>query len=213
MRFYLSSYGVGSDVERLKGLIPRDNAKFGYIPNALDFTGADPERRRKQGLNTMDALRQVGMDPELLDLKDYFGKNSELEAKMSELGGVWISGGNTFVLRQAMRLSGLDEVLKGSSLRADFLYGGFSAAGCVLAPNLHAYQVVDNPNDFPYSEVIETIWEGLGLVDFAFMPHFDSDHSESADIDREIQYCKEHHIPFKAVRDGEVIIIGMDTGL
>jgi dipeptidase E len=207
MKFYLSSYGMGSEVERLKSLIPKDNPKFGYIPNALDFTGADPERRRKQGRDTMDALRQVGMEPEMRDLKDYFGKPSTLKAKMSELGGVWISGGNTFVLRQAMRLSGLDEVLKGSSLRADFLYGGFSAAGCVLAPDLHAYQVVDNPKDFPYAESQETLWEGLGLVDFAFMPHFDSDHPESADIGKEIKYCQEHGMPYRAVRDGEVIII------
>jgi dipeptidase E len=207
MRFYLSSYGMGHEVEALKRLIPTDNAKFGYVPNALDFTGADPERRRKQGLATMDALRQVGMEPELLDLKDYFGKQSALEAKLAGLGGVWVAGGNTFVLRQAMRLSGLDEVLKGGALRKDFLYGGFSAAGCVLAPDLHPYEIVDNATDLPYPEMKEVLWDGLGLVDFAFMPHFDSDHAESADIDKEIEYCRDNHIPYKAVRDGEVIIL------
>jgi dipeptidase E len=92
-------------------------------------------------------------------------------------------------------------------LRTDFLYGGFSAAGCVLAPDLHAYQIVDNPKDFPYAESQETLWEGLGLVDFAFMPHFDSDHPESADIGKEIQFCQEMSMPYRAVRDGEVIII------
>jgi dipeptidase E len=39
------------------------------------------------------------------------------------------------------------------------------------------------------------------------MPHFDSDHGESANIAKEIQRCKDNDIPFKAVRDGEVIII------
>jgi dipeptidase E len=72
---------------------------------------------------------------------------------------------------------------------------------------LKAYQIVDNANDLPYAEVQEVIWEGLGLIDYAFMPHFDSDHGESANIAKEIQRCKDSHIPFKAVRDGEVIII------
>jgi dipeptidase E len=207
MRFYLSSYGMGNEVEMLKSLLPKDNKRFGYIPNALDFTGADPERRVRQGQITMDALRQVGIDPELLDLKDYFGRESALVKKVSELGGVWISGGNTFVLRQAMSLSGLDEILKGSALRKDFLYGGFSAAGCVLSPDLHAYEIVDDATDLPYAEIQKVTWEGLGLIDFAFMPHFDSNHPESSDIAKEIQNCRDKGMPFKAVRDGEVLII------
>lgn len=40
-----------------------------------------------------------------------------------------------------------------------------------------------------------------------FMPHWDSDHPESADIEKEITYCKENNISYKAIRDGEVIII------
>ena len=207
MKFYLSSYKIGNEVEKLKRLIPKDNNRFGYIPNALDFSGADPERRKKHIQDDMDALRKIGVEPELLDLKEYFFKKSELGKKMGEIGGVWISGGNTFILRQAMRLSGLDEILKGSSLRNDFLYGGYSAAGCVLGPGLQAYEIVDDATELPYKEMKEVIWEGLGLIDFAFMPHFDSEHSESADIDKEIQYCKDHKISFKAVRDGEVIII------
>jgi len=39
------------------------------------------------------------------------------------------------------------------------------------------------------------------------MPHWDSNHPESVDIDKEIAYCKENNIQYKAIRDGEVIII------
>jgi dipeptidase E len=207
MRFYLSSYKIGNEVEKLKSLVPKDNNRFGYIPNALDFTGADIERRKKHIQSDMDALLQIEITPELLDLKDYFQNKVGLAKKMGELGGLWISGGNSFILRQAMHLSGLDDILKGTSLRADFLYGGYSAAGCVLSPDLHAYEIVDNATDLPYAEQRELIWEGLGLIDFAFLPHFDSDHPESADIAKEIQRCKDMKIPFKALRDGEVIVI------
>ena len=207
MRFYLSSYKIGNEVEKLKSLLPKDSKRFGYIPNALDFSGADPERRKKHVETDMISLRQVGMEPELLDLKEYFGKKSGLEKKMAELGGLWVSGGNTFILRQAMRLSGLDEILQRNALPADFLYAGYSAGGCVLGPDLHVYQIVDNAADLPYAEIREVIWEGLGLIDFAFMPHFDSDHPESADIGKEIQNCRDKKIPYRAVRDGEIIVI------
>lgn len=203
MKFYLSSYELGNETEKLKSLIPK--GKIGYIPNARDFTGADPERRAKRNASDMGLLRALGLEVELIDLKNYFGKKDELKRKLVELGAIFISGGNVFVLRQAMKLSGLDEILK-ELQSTDFLYAGYSAGGCVLAPNLKGMELVD-PLDTPYKEQKEIIWEGLGFVDFRFMPHWDSNHPESPDIDKEIAYCKENNITYKAIRDGEVIII------
>ncbi|HEY4483521.1 MAG TPA: Type 1 glutamine amidotransferase-like domain-containing protein [Candidatus Paceibacterota bacterium] len=179
--------------------------KIGYIPNARDYTGADLEKKAARITNDIDSLRELGLGVELVDLRDYFGKQEELKKKLEELGAIFISGGNVFVLRQAMKLSGLDEILK--ELRdTDFLYAGYSAAGCVLAQSLKGMDIVD-PLDTPYEGQKEIIWEGLGFVDFRFMPHWDSNHPESADIEKEITYCKENNIPYKAVRDGEVIIL------
>jgi dipeptidase E len=203
VKYYLSSYEIGDETERLKNLVSK--GKIGYIPNARDFTGADPERRAKRNEKDMGSLRELGLAVEMLNLQDYFGKQEELKNKLGELGAIFISGGNTFVLRQAMKLSGLDEILK-EFYDSDFLYAGYSAAGAVLAPNLKAYEIVD-PVDTPYPEQKEVIWEGLGFVDWAFMPHWNSNHPESADIEREIAYCKEKNIPYRAIRDGEVIVI------
>ncbi len=203
MKFYLSSYELGNETEKLRQLVP--NNRIGYIPNARDFSGADPERRAERNKKNMGSLRSLGLDVEMLDLRDYFGKRDELKKKLEELGAIFVSGGNVFVLRQAMKLSGCDEILRELRDR-DFLYAGYSAAGCVLASNLKAYEIVD-PVDTPYPELHEVIWEGLGFVDFAFMPHWDSGHEESRDIEKEILYCKENNIPYKAIRDGEVIIL------
>ena len=204
MRFYLSSYKLGNETEKLKRLIPK--GRIGYIPNALDFSGADPQRLKIHIEKDMDSLRALGIKVELLNLRDYFGKPDKLRNKLQELGAIFISGGNTFVLRQAMRLTGLDELLKELRGRSDFLYAGYSAAGAVLAPSLKAYEIVDTP-ETPYHELKEVIWEGLGFVDFAFMPHWESDHPESKDVERAIDYCRQNNIQFKAIRDGEVIII------
>ena len=204
MKFYLSSYGLGNQVEELKKLIP--NKKIGYIPNARDRSGADPETKKEKAERDIGLLRDIDIEIEMLDLSDYFGKKEELKKKIEELGAIFICGGNSFVLLQAMKLSGLDEILK-EIKDTDFLYSGYSAAGCVLFSTMKAYPIVDDSTDMPYEGIKETVWEGLGLIDFAFMPHWNSDHPESADIDKEIEFCKQNNIPYKAIRDGEVIII------
>ena len=202
MKFYLSSRELGNEVEKLKQSVAK--GKIAYIPNARDFTGADPERKAKRTEKDMASLRSLGLQVELLDLRDYFGKRDVLKQKLEELGAIFISGGNVFVLRQAMKLSGLDEILK--ELRdQDFLYAGYSAAGCVLASSLEGMDIVD-PLDTPYDEQKEIIWEGLGFTDFRFMPHWNSDHLESEDINKEIEYCNQHNISYKPIRDGEVMI-------
>lgn len=204
MKFYLSSYRLGNETEKLKQMVP--NKKIGYIPNALDFTGADSERRANHIEKDVISLRELGLEVEVVDLRNYFYKVDKLKVKLDELGAIFVSGGNSFVLRQAMKLSGLDEILIKFKDRNDFLYAGYSAAGCVLSQYLKSYEIVDHV-DTPYEELKEVIWEGLGLIDYAFMPHWNSDHPESADIEKEIEYCKQNKIPYKAIRDGEVIII------
>jgi dipeptidase E len=180
--------------------------KIGYIPNALDFSGVNTDKKSAHIQADVASLRELELQVEGVDLKNYFNKSDVLRGKLNELGAIFISGGNVFVLRQAMRLSGLDDILQEYRANEAFVYAGYSAAGCVLSPSLKAYAIVDQP-DTPYPESKEIIWEGLGLIDFAFMPHFDSDHPESADIDKEIEYCRQKNIPFQAIRDGEVIIL------
>lgn len=208
MRLYLSSYKLGNEGETLKAWLAETNKQVGYITNAFDFTTwDDPANRQKHMDFDMNELEALGLHVQVLDLKDYFGKKDALESKLTELDMLWVSGGNTFILRQAMRLSGFDELIHELKKRPNFVYGGYSAGCCVLSPTLKGLQIVDDPNDFPYPEIKEPIWEGLGLIDYAFLPHYDSDHPESEDINKEVAYCQVNKIPFKTVRDGEVILV------
>lgn len=206
MKFYLSSYKIGNETQRLQGWL--SGKTVGYIPNAGDFSKADPVKSTEVTERDTQSLRELGINVEILNLRDFFGERDALREKLKSLSGIWIRGGNTFVLRQAMKLSGLDELLtKELRDRDDFVYGGYSAAGCVLSPSLKCYQIVDDPTETPYEDWKVVLWDGLSLIDFAFMPHFDSNHSESDDIEKEIAYCKENGIPYKALRDGDVLII------
>lgn len=208
MKYYLSSYKLGNqeNVEILKSLIAPTNKKCAYIPNALDFA-TDLDRKAKSIQNDIMDLKSVGLEVEILDLKDYFGKKSELEAKLEEFDVIWSRGGNVFNLRQAYSLSGFDEILLGyHKSKKDKVYGGYSAGVCVLCPTLKGYAIVDDPNSKPYGEQFETIWEGLGILDYVVEPHYQSDHPESEMIEKEIEKLIELKIYYVALRDGEVII-------
>jgi dipeptidase E len=207
MKLYLSSYKLGNEANRLIELMPKGNKQLGYIPNALDFSGADPERKEQGIKKEMDELKNLGFKVELIDLQKYFGKSNELKKKLNKLGGVFVRGGNTFVLRQAMKLSGFDKYIKKLKPQNDFLYSGYSAGVCVLAPTLKSLQFADDPTDMPYKGLEKVIWEGLSVLDYMILPHYKSDHPESIHVNKEIAYCKKNKIAFKPLRDGEVIII------
>ncbi len=202
MKFYLSSQGLGNEVRKLKKLFPK-NKKTAYIANAVDFSNDSKRRRRREKLDIMD-LKSVGLKPEILDLRKYFGKKKDLENKIKEFGVIWVRGGNTFVLRQAMKLSGFDKILEDLK-KTDMLYGGYSAGMCVLEPNFKGLELVDDPSQNPYMQ--KTIWKGLGIIDYMIVPHYKSDHPESADMDKVVEYYKKKKIKFKTLKDGEVIVI------
>lgn len=205
MKFYLSSYKIGNEMEKLKLLVPENNKKTAYISNALDFSN-DIERRKQSEQSDIGQLKQLNLDVELLDLRKYFGKKTELAQKISDFGVIWVRGGNCFVLRQAMQLSGFDSILKDLLKKDDILYGGYSAGICVLAPTLKGLELVDDPSAKPYGK-LETIWDGIGVLDYSIIPHYKSDHPESEKINETVKYMIKNNLPFKTLKDGEVIII------
>jgi dipeptidase E len=105
-----------------------------------------------------------------------------------------------------MYLSGFDKLLVEKNNDANFVYGGYSAGICILSPSLKGLELVDPSNKKVYSNNPETIWDGLGIVDYSFAPHYKSDHPESGDIDRVVDYFIKNKILFKALKDGDVII-------
>ncbi len=206
MKFYLSSFKLGTKSEELVRLMT-DNKIIGYVPNACDYSEVDLNLRNENDKRDMDELGKLGLKVEVLDLRDYFGQADRLRERIKGLGGIYIRGGNTFILRQAMKLSGFEIIFEELLKRDAFVYSGYSAGICVLAPSIKPVQIVDNPTDRPYKELQETIWEGLGYLDYIILSHYKSDHPESAGVDKVVEYCKRNDIPFKTLKDGEVIII------
>jgi hypothetical protein len=94
---------VGNKAKELVRLMS-NNKKIEHIPNACDYTTVDINRRSEVNKSDMTELSSLGLDVELLDLKDYFGKNDGPGNRLNEFGGNFIGGGNTYILKQAMKL-------------------------------------------------------------------------------------------------------------
>src|SRR3990167_2754438 len=180
MRLYLSSFKIGNQPQNLVELVGL-NKNTVVVLNARDHK---QECRNEYLLGETEA-------------RNDFGKEKALEKFLRTKGLVWIDGGNTFLLRRAMKQSGFNNVitklLKGDSI----VYGGFSAAVVVLQKSLHGLDIVDNPNNISDGYNSEIIWDGLGILDYNVSVHYKSDHPESALVDKEVQYNKDNNIPYK----------------
>jgi dipeptidase E len=126
---------------------------------------------------------------------------------LNDVGLVWVTGGNSFLLRRAMQQSGFDEYILERRGTDTLVYGGFSAGACVAAPTLRGIHLIDVPEASAEGYANDgVIWDGLGLVPYSVAPHFKSDDSESARVDAMVQYFVENNMPFVTLRDGEVVI-------
>jgi dipeptidase E len=201
MRLYLSSSGLGNASDRLLSLL-RGKCRAAVIANAMD-----PYEDR--GLETeFPALGEIGIDAEEIDLRDYFDTPDRTADVLAGFDLLWMRGGNVFALRQAMAKSRADaaiiELLKDDAL----IYGGYSAGPCVLAPSLRGLELCDDPAEVRrlYGEPV--IFDGLGILDFAFVPHLDSpDHPETQALGRVVEHYRREGVPYRAFRDGEVLVI------
>jgi len=205
MRLYLSSYKIGNKPEELVRLVGNENKKVAIINNAIDYTNA--ESRLESLTKQLESISSLGFIPEEVDLRNYFNKEKELQEKISEFGMVWVRGGNTFLLRRAFRQSGFDKIIKEMLEKDAIVYGGYSAGICILSPTLKGLDTVDDPNNISEDYDKEIIWEGLNIINYSIAPHYKSDHPESADVDKEVAYMEENNLPYKTLRDGEVIVI------
>jgi len=203
MKLYLSSYHLGDKANQLSSLF--SNKKVALISNALDFS-TDIDRRKKSTETELKDLKSVGLNPEEIDLRTYFGNENKLRSKISEFGGVWLRGGNSFVLLRAIKYSGFDNIIRSFIKNDSFVYAGYSAGICVATPSLKGIELVDDPHIIPDGYKDKKIWEGMSLVNYSIAPHYNSNHPESKLINKSVEYFIREKMLFKALKDGDVII-------
>ena len=204
MRLYLSSYGLGNHPEHLLSLVGTFRRAV-VIGNAIDFR--DLKERKESMEGTFQALQQIGFKVTELDLRQFFYRPQRLEKEFENVSLIWVRGGNSFLLRRAMKQSGFDECLKRLLKKDRVVYGGYSAGAVVVGDSLRGIELVDDPHQISEGYQQEVIWDGIGLLDFSIAPHYQSSHPESQAVDQVIDYYRNHNRTFKALRDGEALIV------
>ncbi len=203
MRLYLSSFRVGRRPDELLRLLG-GRTRAAVIANAVDFKGAG--ERAESVARELSDLAALGLDPVEVDLRAYFDGGMAPHA-LDEFDLLWVRGGNAFILRRALRLSGADEIVL--RLLADdvLVYAGYSAGPVILGESLRGFERVDPADVVPAGYPPATpIWEGLGVLPYAVVPHYKSDHPESAAIDDVIDALVAGDVEFVTLRDGDVIV-------
>jgi dipeptidase E len=206
MRLYLSSFRIGNahgELLRLMG----SGRRTALILNADDYKLL-PER--KESLEReLHELRGVGLEPEEVDLRRYFGRQADLQDTLSTFDALYVRGGNVFVLRRALRQSGADELIPALLTDDAIVYAGYSAGPAMLGPTLRGIEgYEDDPHVVPEGYNAAAIWMGLGVLPYMVLPHYDP---ERSGIVEKVCFYIEHHIPFIAIRDGEALVIDGDN--
>jgi dipeptidase E len=121
-------------------------------------------------------------------------KRESWVAPVEETDALLVFGGDVVYLTRWMRESGLADLLP--SLR-DTVYVGVSAGSMVTAPTFG--ETYDDP-DRPF--VIE---QGLGLVDFALLPHLDHEHHPESTTAKVARMAAEVPVPTYGIDDQTAI--------
>jgi dipeptidase E len=195
VRLYLSSFRIGNHPDRLLDLAG-SGRRVALICNALD--------------DRPDDIRQAGVDREVADLNRFGFAVTEVDLRagrdakrqLATADVLWVRGGNAFVLRQAMADSGADAAIVELIETDAAVYAGYSAGACVLAPDLHGFELVDE-----VPAMTDPVYSGLGILDRPFVPHVDSPgHPETDACDRVSAKLTAAGQPHWALSDGEVLL-------
>lgn len=204
MRLYLSSNHLGNHPSEILRLVP-NGKRTAVIINAKD--NLPREYRYSRLAEECRNLAKLGLQPEELDLRDFFGRAEALSNAVSGIEFFWVMGGNSFLLRKAFKQSGFDQLLVELINTDKVAYGGFSAAVCVLGSSLRGIELVDSENVQVEGYDSNVIWDGLGLLKYVVVPHYQPDQVELEGSNKCIDFFINNHVLFKALRDGEVILI------
>ncbi|SNS85308.1 Type 1 glutamine amidotransferase-like domain-containing protein [Rhodococcoides kyotonense] len=202
MKLFLASYRFGAHAEKFVAMTGTPG-RIAVIANAADSW---PDAARASAVTSeVRGLRELGFSPEELDLR-----SGDVESALDSVAAVWVRGGNTFVLRSRLRLSGADEEIARRVRDGRLVYGGYSAGACVASRSLRGIEAADDPNEVRPTTGSDVVWDGLGFVDVALIPHFgsilDDTQTGAVMVDR---YSRDG-TPYLTLDDDQVLLVDGD---
>jgi dipeptidase E len=206
MRLFLSSENLGNYPEEFLKLLGPNN-RLAFVENAKDDWS--PKDRAEKIKEHLEQFKEVGFDVFELDLRDYFGTEKDLGKILYKCGGIFVAGGNTFILSRAFRYSGLDKYLYDAVRKNEIAYGGSSAGSIIATPSLHGSELGDHPEVTPKGYKNEVIWDGLDFVDFHVIPHYESTWF-GIEAEAMLDFMKTQGMNYKTLMDGQAFLVNGD---
>lgn len=167
MKLVLTSAGISnkSIEEELKKIIGKDfkDLKMLFCITASNYEGGE---MNEWLIKDLENFKKLGFK---IDVCDINGISKEKFLSRFEWADVYyFEGGNTQWLRSCIRNSGLEEHL--NRLLETKVWIGASAGSCVLCPT-----VCNSCQDLFDENIKGYPVDGIGFVDFQFIPHFNSE--------------------------------------
>jgi dipeptidase E len=208
MRLFLCSYRAGSHTKALVDFFGA-GARVGLISNALDYkTKQDRAAKLAEIYEFYEAL---GLKFEEIDLRKYF--TSQVNADVLRgYKNIWIAGGNVFLLRRALKYTGLDKILATAVKSGEIAAGGESAGAMIWGPTLKYSEMngdEDSASFITEGYRPEIIWDGLGLINYVPVPHYRSFGYEP-EINKYIERLNSAGTKHKEMTDEQAIVIDND---
>jgi dipeptidase E len=210
MRLFLSSYRAGKHDDKLREFIGKID-KVAVVTNAKDYKTLEGRKIRIE--ENFDYWRSMSVKPAEIDLRPYFHKPGA-EKLLSKHNFIWLAGGNVFLLRRALSYTGLDHYFYDALRKNEIILGGESAGAIIMGPTLKYSEMEadgheDSPDIVPEGYRAEVIWEGLDLIDYVPVPHY-QDPDYGPEIDEYIARLEKAGLPYKAMTNDQAIIINGD---
>lgn len=168
MKFLLTSSGISNKTieNELKNLIGKDlkGLKMLFCTTASNYEGGD---MNDWLIDDLEQLKNLGFKIDVCDINGISKENFLPRFEWADI--FYFEGGNTQWLRSCIKNSGLEENLL--RLLETRIWIGASAGSCVLSPTIcNSCQDLfdENITGFPS--------DGLGFVDFQFIPHLNSEY-------------------------------------
>lgn len=159
MNIFLTSQ-ASNVLGKISSLLPKKPEQYRavFIP-----TGARPYKDAPWMDKDRNELVRLGFHVENLELSEVTGEEMKVALEAADI--IFVAGGNTFYLLEHAKRTGFDVAVK-EALSEGKIYIGSSAGSVLAAPDIKYVELFDDPEEASLENT-----RGMGLVDFAVLPH------------------------------------------
>src|SRR5574337_472088 len=149
-------------------------------------------------LSAKAAFESLGLTIDELEVST--ASPSDIQTKLTQNDYIYVSGGNSFFLLQELKRTGADQLII-DQINQGKLYIGESAGSIITSPDIAYISAMDSTKKAPNL----TSTEGLNLVDFYTLPHYNSAPFE-ADAETIITDYG-HKVNLKPISNAQIITV------